>query len=83
MAVAINIQVNKISRGLNLYPLSGSGYVYFVILHGLVFYNVVIPDCRNPDAKDGKPYKHIHVFWISAIPADMTASLTIATYNKR
>jgi hypothetical protein len=29
-------------------------------------------DCRNPDAMDGKGYKHIHVFWMSAIPADMT-----------
>jgi hypothetical protein len=28
---------------------------------------------------DGKAYKHIHVFWMSAIPADMTAFLAIAT----
>jgi len=32
---------------------------------------------------DGKPYKHIHVFWMSAIPADMTAYLAIATYCRR
>jgi hypothetical protein len=32
---------------------------------------------------DGKPYKRIHVFWMSAIPADMTTSLAIATYCRR
>jgi hypothetical protein len=31
------------------------------------------------DAMDGKAYKHIHVFWMSAIPADMTAYLAMAT----
>jgi len=36
-------------------------------------------DCRNPEAMDGKAYKHIHVFWISAIPAEMTACSTFAT----
>jgi adenosine deaminase len=35
--------------------------------------------CRNPDAMDGKAYKHIDVFWMSAITADMTAYLVCAT----
>ena len=35
------------------------------------------------EATDGKPYKHIPVFWMSAIPADITASLAIGTYYRR
>ncbi len=30
-------------------------------------------------AMDGKAYRHIHVFWMSAIPADMTVYLAITT----
>ena len=32
---------------------------------------------------DGKGYKHIHVFWMSAIPADMTAYPAFATHYRR
>ncbi|TAL44948.1 MAG: hypothetical protein EPN89_13040 [Methylovulum sp.] len=63
---------------LGFFQLSGTGYVHharqlkekYIIPAGMP---EPLDREANPEAREGKSCKHIHVFWMSAIPADITA----------